>query len=51
MEYIFEWHLVYRNAAQFETLRPDEAPPGSYVVKSEKSASNIFIEIRKPARA
>ena len=48
MEYIFEWHLVYRNSKQFETLRPDNAPEGSYQVRTEASASNIFIEVRKP---
>jgi extracellular factor (EF) 3-hydroxypalmitic acid methyl ester biosynthesis protein len=49
MEYIFEWHLVYRDAAQFESLRPEEAPPGSYTVRAETTGSNIFIEVRKPS--
>jgi extracellular factor (EF) 3-hydroxypalmitic acid methyl ester biosynthesis protein len=48
MEYIFEWHLVYRDSRQFETLRPDNAPAGSYTVRSETTGSNIFIEVRKP---
>ncbi|MDB6024879.1 MAG: SAM-dependent methyltransferase [Verrucomicrobiales bacterium] len=48
MEYIFEWHLVYRNSRQFETLRPDQAPPDSYTVRAETTGSNIFIEVRKP---
>lgn len=51
MEYIFEWHLVYRDSKQFETLRPDNAPPGSYKVRAETTGSNIFIEVRKPNTA
>jgi extracellular factor (EF) 3-hydroxypalmitic acid methyl ester biosynthesis protein len=49
MEYIFEWHLVYRDAKQFEALRPDNAHEGSYNVRAETTGSNIFIEVRKPA--
>jgi len=49
MEYIFEWHLVYRNSEQFEALRPDQAAPGSYKVRAETTGSNIFIEVRKPS--
>lgn len=49
MEYIFEWHLVYRNAEQFEALRPEQAEPGSYTVRAETTGSNIFIEVRKPS--
>lgn len=48
MEYIFEWHLVYRDSKQFESLRPDSAPPDSYTVRTEPTGSNIFIEVRKP---
>lgn len=48
MEYIFEWHLVYRNSKQLESLRPDAVVPGMFNVRTELSGSNIFIEIRKP---
>ncbi len=51
MEYVFEWHLVYRNDKQFESLKPDAAAPGSYVVRTETTGSNIFIEVRKPKSA
>jgi extracellular factor (EF) 3-hydroxypalmitic acid methyl ester biosynthesis protein len=48
MEYMFEWHLVYRNSAEFASLVPDRAPPDSFSIQTEDSAGNIFLEIRKP---
>src|SRR6185295_5694668 len=48
MEYFMEWHLVYRNGSQLATLAPDNAPPGSFTVKSDSTGVNIFIEVRKP---
>lgn len=51
MEYVLEWHLVYRNAEQFMKLAPDKAPPGSCEVKTDATGVNIFLEVRKPANA
>lgn len=48
MEYILEWHLVYRNQAQLQALIPDRAPAGSFTVRSDQTGVNIFIEVRKP---
>jgi len=48
MEYMFEWHLVYRNATGLLRLVPDRAPADSFSVQTENSAGNIFLEIRKP---
>jgi len=48
MEYMFEWHLVYRNSSEFSTLVPDDAPSDSFSIQTEDSAGNIFLEIRKP---
>jgi extracellular factor (EF) 3-hydroxypalmitic acid methyl ester biosynthesis protein len=51
MEYVLEWHLVYRNSEQFLKLAPDRAPPGSCTVRSDVTGVNIFLEVRKPANA
>jgi extracellular factor (EF) 3-hydroxypalmitic acid methyl ester biosynthesis protein len=51
MEYVLEWHLVYRNSEQFLKLAPDRAPPGACTVKSDVTGVNIFLEVRKPANA
>lgn len=51
MEYVLEWHLVYRNSEQFLKLAPDRAPPGACTVKADVTGVNIFLEVRKPANA
>ncbi|QIF01569.1 class I SAM-dependent methyltransferase [Roseimicrobium sp. ORNL1] len=48
MEYVVEWHLVYRNKQQFLRLAPESAPPGSCSVSSDTTGVNIFLEVRKP---
>jgi extracellular factor (EF) 3-hydroxypalmitic acid methyl ester biosynthesis protein len=48
MEYLAEWHLVYRNEEQFLKLTPTRAPAGASVVKAEETGVNIFLEVRKP---
>lgn len=50
MEYVLEWHLVYRDKEQFAKIAPDKAPPGSIEVKSDETGVNIFLEVRKPAQ-
>lgn len=49
MEYVTEWHLVYRNRDELRALTPDEAPPESCTVLAEDLGVNIFLEVRKPA--
>ena len=51
MEYVLEWHLVYRNSEQFMKLAPDRAPPGAATVRADVTGVNIFLEVRKPANA
>jgi extracellular factor (EF) 3-hydroxypalmitic acid methyl ester biosynthesis protein len=48
MEYLAEWHLVYRDEAQFLALAPATAPPHLVNVKAEATGVNIFLEVRKP---
>lgn len=48
MEYVLEWHLVYRNKEQFSKLAPEKAPPGTCEVKYDETGVNIFLEVRKP---
>ncbi len=51
MEYVVEWHLVYRDSAQFAKLAPEQAPPGNVSVKADPTGVNIYLEVRKPAHA
>jgi extracellular factor (EF) 3-hydroxypalmitic acid methyl ester biosynthesis protein len=48
MESLVEWHLIYRDQAQMETLKPESAPEGSCEIKTEATGINIFLEVRKP---
>ena len=49
MEYVLEWHLVYRDSEQLKQLKPDDAIPGNFSVKSDATGVNIYIEVRKPS--
>jgi len=48
MEYVVDWHLVYRDSAALASLKPDKAPESAYEVNAEDLGVNIFIEVRKP---
>lgn len=48
MSYIFEWNLIYRDAAQMGTIAPDDASPDDWNVAADITGSNIFLEVRKP---
>ncbi|MDP2606711.1 MAG: class I SAM-dependent methyltransferase [Deltaproteobacteria bacterium] len=48
MEYLLEWHLIYRNPMQLRALIPDRAPRGSASIKSDETGVNIYLEVRKP---
>ncbi len=49
MDFLLEWHLIFRNQRQFEALAPDQAPAGSGVVRADPTGVNVFIEVRKPS--
>ena len=49
MGYIFEWHLIYRDATQLEQLIPSAANRAQSLVKADASGCNIFLQLRKPA--
>jgi extracellular factor (EF) 3-hydroxypalmitic acid methyl ester biosynthesis protein len=51
MEYILDWHLIYRNGAQMLALAPENAPADSVKVITESTGVNVFIEVRKPDHA
>lgn len=49
MEYLADWHLVYRDEDHFLRLAPERAPRGAISVIADPTGVNIFLEIRKPA--
>ena len=48
MEYLLEWHLIYRTPLQLQGLIPDRAPPRSFTLKTDDTGINVFLEVRKP---
>lgn len=48
MDYMLEWHLIYRSSSEFAQLIPDQAPPDSCAVTSDPTGVNLYLEIRKP---
>ncbi len=48
MEYLAEWHLVYRTEEQFLALAPEAAPAGAPRMLADVTGVNIFLEVRKP---
>lgn len=50
MEYVLEWHLVYRDKEGFGKIAPDKVPLEAMNVKADETGVNIFLEVRKPAQ-
>lgn len=48
MEYLMDWHLIYRTGDQLKALSPAEALPENCHVLADVTGYNIFLEIRKP---
>lgn len=48
MEYILDWHLIYRDRQSLAELAPQLAAPDNVAVIAESTGVNVFIEVRKP---
>jgi extracellular factor (EF) 3-hydroxypalmitic acid methyl ester biosynthesis protein len=51
MEYILDWHLIYRGRNRVAALAPDGVAADDVVVKAENTGTNMFLEVRKPNHA
>lgn len=51
MEYMLDWHLIYRNKAQFAAVAPDLAGEDEVTLSAEATGANLFLEVRKPTNA
>jgi extracellular factor (EF) 3-hydroxypalmitic acid methyl ester biosynthesis protein len=51
MEYMFEWHLIYRNSAEFSALIPSRIPADRTSVVADYSVNNLLMEIRKSPKS
>jgi extracellular factor (EF) 3-hydroxypalmitic acid methyl ester biosynthesis protein len=48
MEYILDWHLIYREGQAMNKLAPDRAPADTVKVITDDTGVNVFLEIRRP---
>ena len=48
MEFILDWHLVYRNDETFNSLNPDQLPEGASSLDHDSTGVNVFNVVRKP---
>ncbi len=48
MDYMLDWHLIYRSTSQFEEMIPKKAPRDMSTVRAVGTGVNIVLEIRKP---
>ncbi|HWY32312.1 MAG TPA: class I SAM-dependent methyltransferase, partial [Candidatus Acidoferrum sp.] len=48
MEYMVDWNLIYRDAAQMAAIMPGDAPRENTHISVESIGVNIFAEVRKP---
>ncbi len=48
MEFLLDWHLIYRRGPELLEFRPPEAPLDQCVVRSEPTSVNHFLEVTKP---
>jgi extracellular factor (EF) 3-hydroxypalmitic acid methyl ester biosynthesis protein len=51
MEYLLDWHLIYRDRDEFLAVVPDDASPENVAVSMEGTGVNLFLKIRKPVNA
>ncbi len=51
MEYILDWHLIYRDGPGVTALAPATAPEDSTTVIAEHLGVNVFLEVRKSRHA
>ncbi|MGA3268643.1 MAG: class I SAM-dependent methyltransferase [Verrucomicrobiota bacterium] len=51
LEFVLDWHLIYRDAQRGASLLPQRVPADAKQVSSDATGVNVFIEARKPDHA
>ncbi|HYV32761.1 MAG TPA: class I SAM-dependent methyltransferase, partial [Candidatus Binatia bacterium] len=49
LDYVLEWHLIYRNARQLRALVPAAARAEDTRVSADPTGINLCLEVRRPA--
>lgn len=48
LDYLLEWHLIYRDGKQMLEFAPERADKELVAVRADQTSVNIFLEVRKP---
>jgi extracellular factor (EF) 3-hydroxypalmitic acid methyl ester biosynthesis protein len=48
MEYLLDWHLIYRNDEQMRDICPEATDKADVCVRTDVTGVNLFLEVRKP---
>ncbi len=48
MEYLLDWHLIYRNDKNMWEICPDAAEKSDVCIRTDVTGVNLFLEVRKP---
>ena len=48
MEFVVDWHLVYRDNEEFLNLAPEGADPKTIDVSRDETGVNVFLQVRQP---
>lgn len=48
LEFVLDWHLIYREEKRGSALLPDFAPPENKFIHRDTTEVNLFMEVRKP---
>ena len=49
LEFVLDWHLIYRGMKKSAALLPQRAEAGNARILKDPTEVNVFIEVRKPA--
>jgi extracellular factor (EF) 3-hydroxypalmitic acid methyl ester biosynthesis protein len=49
LEFVLDWHLIYRDLKEAGLIFPDSIPEEAKCIKKDPTGVNIFIEARKPS--
>ncbi len=48
LEFVLDWHLIYRDAKTAALIFPDRSSPELQSIKKDSTGVNVFLEVRKP---
>jgi len=51
LEFVLDWHLVYRGTPEGHSLLPEAASPDDCIVRRDVTGVNVFMEARRPNHA